>query len=194
MKNVPRLCYFAAVVVLLFTYFQWDIINIVTPFLIIFVAGPVYIFYLVTLVLSVVYLFKKWKSLKYNAMIPFGASYIALILLTAFPFVEAKIYIDFYVNKYQFNRTVEMVHSGEIYPNTDYNRSMIHLPLGYRHLSKGGGDIEVGENYVFFFTFRGVLDNFSGYVYGHADPKRDLGCDVIDDIDLGNNWKWISCS
>jgi hypothetical protein len=75
-----------------------------------------------------------------------------------------------------------MVESGQLKPN-EYGR--VELPPDYRYLSKGGGDIMVdtsdGITSIFFYTYRGVLDNFSGYMYRSNDthPIRDF---------MGGDW------
>jgi hypothetical protein len=75
-----------------------------------------------------------------------------------------------------------MVENGELQSN-DYGQ--VQLPPEYRYLSKGGGEIEVdtsdGVTSVLFYTYRGVLDNFSGNMYRSNDtpPPEDF---------MGGDW------
>jgi hypothetical protein len=92
---------------------------------------------------------------------------------------------------------IQMIESKKIVPNVSYNDSIIHLPNEYRHLSKGGGDImaENQGNMVFFFTYRGILDNFSGFIYsaGDLEPQNDdFGGDYKEIKKMAKNWYWVS--
>lgn len=75
-----------------------------------------------------------------------------------------------------------MIEEGKLQPN-EYGQA--ELPPEYRHLSQGGGEILVdtsdGVTSVFFYTFREILDNFSGYMYGSNDtpPIQDF---------MGGDW------
>lgn len=56
-----------------------------------------------------------------------------------------------------------------------YDEGWVNLPSKYAGLSRGGGEVHiVGEGKsktVMFYTFRGVLDNFSVYVYAPTSGK-----------------------
>ena len=65
----------------------------------------------------------------------------------------------------------------------------------------GGNEVVVeshdGANYVFFFTFRGILDNYSGFLYvpegGKASRFSDLSEQDSTQIKhLENNWYFTS--
>ncbi len=75
-----------------------------------------------------------------------------------------------------------MVEEGRIKPN---DIGLAKLPPEYRHISRGGAimvERDDGVTSVFFFTFRGVLDNFSGYMYRSNDtppPQYLMGGDWV---------------
>jgi hypothetical protein len=52
-----------------------------------------------------------------------------------------------------------------------------------------------GKSFILFFTFRGILDRFSGYVYSPTDdpPAKDqfLG-DGIEIDHVAPNWYWYA--
>ncbi|MNR19056.1 hypothetical protein D3C85_1358200 [compost metagenome] len=55
-------------------------------------------------------------------------------------------------------------------------------------IQEHGGD-------VFFFTFRGILDNFSGFIYSSSDQEpqqEDFGGDFKEIKRIDNNWYWVS--
>jgi len=66
-------------------------------------------------------------------------------------------------------------------------------------LSNGGGDIlleKANEQYfVLFFTYRGVLDNFSGFVYSSDNKKpqlRQFGGYIKAIVKMKKHWYYIS--
>lgn len=145
--------------------------------------------------MSIIWLFKKkdWK--------PFGVQTFTILLLFLIPFNQIIIDIDFKANKSERNEVISKIKDGTFKPNVSYNSSLIHLPDEYEHLSKGGGDIVIekqSESYsVLFFTFRGVLDGFSGFVYSPNDKKPQLGLfdgDFKEIVKIDENWYFVSSS
>ncbi len=122
---------------------------------------------------------------------------ITLLIVIFVPFTDIMLDIDFKLNLNDREKIVEMVKSGELYNETSYGSHLIKLPEGYKHLSKGGGEIVVeqeGETLkIFFFTFRGILDNFSGFAYISDDSKL-LNTDFNGDFDQilikKDHWFW----
>lgn len=104
---------------------------------------------------------------------------------------------DFHRNLKEREEVIRMVKNGEFEIKAKLN--IIQLPERYRHLSRGGGVIMV-EKYedgigVFFFTFRGILDNFSGFIYrdDNACPdSTDFSGDFKQVKSLGEGWFWAA--
>ncbi|PZX08220.1 hypothetical protein C7437_1011344 [Psychrobacillus insolitus] len=176
-------------------FFQWNLIEIFTPFFMPFVWFLVYGFFLVVFIVSIIWLFKKkdWK--------PFVVLIITILLLFLIPFNQIIIDKDFKENKSDRNEVIYKIKDGTFEPNVSYNSSLIHLPDEYEHLSKGGGDIVIekqSESYsVLFFTFRGVLDGFSGFVYSPNDKKPQLdsfGGDFKEIVKIDEYWYFVSSS
>lgn len=144
---------------------------------------------------AIIKLFKKkdWK--------PFGVQVITLLLLFIIPFNQIVLDIDFKLNKSERDEVISKIQDRTFKPNVSHNSSLIHLPDEYVHLSKGGGDIVIekqGENYsVLFFTFRGVLDGFSGFVYSTNDTEpqlHSLGEEFKEIIKIDENWFFVASS
>ena len=176
-------------------FFQWKIIEIITPFLMPFVWLLAYGFFLGVFIVTIIWLImqKDWK--------PFGVLLITIILLFLIPFNQIEIDRDFKVNKSERDEVISKIQDGSFKPNVSYNSSLIHLPHEYEHLSKGGGDIVIekqSENTsILFFTFRGVLDSFSGFVYSPNDQKPQLGSfggDFKEIVKIDENWYFVSSS
>lgn len=155
----------------------------------------VYGFFIVVFILSVIWLFKlkDWK--------PFGIQMITLLLLIFIPFNQIVIDLDFKMNKSERNQVISKIQGGKLKPNVSYNNELIHLPKKYAHLSKGGGEVVIeeknGHYSVLFFTFRGVLDNFSGFVYSPNDKKpqaHSFDGDFKEVVKMKRNWYYVSSS
>lgn len=185
----------SSLLVILTQFFQWKLIEIITPFLMPFVWLIVYVFFFVVFIVSVIILFKKkeWK--------PFMIQMTTILLLYLIPFNQIVLNIDFKTNQLERFEVVSKIQDGTFKPNVSHNSSLIHLPNEYEHLSNGGGDIVIekqGEEYsVLFFTFRGVLGSFSGFVYSPNDKNpqpHSFGGDFKQIEKIAKNWYFVASS
>jgi hypothetical protein len=104
--------------------------------------------------------------------------------------------LDFKLNKKAREEVVQMIRNSSLKPNVPHSSSLIQLPEKYHRLSKGGGEIviEKNGNLILFFTYRGILDNFSGFVYSPNDKKpsqRDFDGDFKQVEKLDKNWYFV---
>lgn len=173
-------------------FFQWKIIDIITAFLILPVLLLVFGFFIYITVRAIISLFKNknWK--------PIVIQVITILLLIFVPFNQIILDIDFKMNKSERERVVKMVKNGELKPNVSHNSSLIHLPKKYEHLSSGGGEIVVeksGDSYnILFFTYRGIMDNFSGFVYTPRDKepsKKEFDSNFKEVDKMDKNWYFV---
>ncbi len=188
-KSILILSIISSVLMIGMAFFQWLLVEILTPFLMPFLwlgAGGCF---LAVTVLSIIALFKKWDWK------PALIQVVTVLLLFFFPFTKVVLDIDFNMNKAERETVVEKVEEGKLIPNVSHNDSLIHLPEEYDELSKGGGDIIVeekrGETMILFFTFRGILDSFTGFVYSSSGRKPrsgDFGGDFIEVEKLDDHW------
>lgn len=182
------LAIFSSLIVVLFKFSQWSIMDIVTPFAMPFFWLMVYGFFTVVTIMSFITLFKtkQWR--------PVLIQLFTVLLLFFFPFNKIVLDLEFHANKSEREEVVTFIEKGVIQPNVSHNESLILLPKEYRNLSKGGGEIIVEDGEVFFFTFRGILDNFSGFVYSPTDAKPrqgDFGGDFKEIVKLEKHWYFI---
>lgn len=167
---------FLAVVLIAMTALQWVLIDYFTPFcigpLLLAMWGMVAALILVSIICLPSRIRGSWKQ----AILPLVINIGTLAIVHFVPFTSIWLELEFRVNWSDYNEVVKLVEDGEIQPN---ERGLVLLPPEYRHLSKGGGEVIIdtsgGVTRVFFFTFRGVLDNFSGYMYRSDDnpPRRE---------------------
>ncbi|MFD0051232.1 hypothetical protein ACFVHQ_18250 [Actinomycetes bacterium NPDC127524] len=168
-NKILQLSLISSVFVILYMFFQWEIIDIVTPFLIFPVLLLVFGFFIYITVRAIINLFKvqDWK--------PVVIQVITILLLFFVPFNQIILYIDFNINKSEREQVAKMVENGELKPDVSNNTSLIQLPKKFEHLSSGGGEVLVeksGDSYnILFFTYRGIMDNFSGFAFTPNDQK-----------------------
>ncbi|WP_246277129.1 hypothetical protein [Neobacillus endophyticus] len=105
------------------------------------------------------------------------------------------------MNKSEREKVAKMVEQGALNPNVKDSPWLIHLPKQYQGLSVGGGDIiieKTGNGYsILFFTYRGILDNFSGFVYTPNDQNpstKAFDGDFKEIEKMDKNWYFVSSS
>ncbi|WP_201714934.1 hypothetical protein [Rossellomorea arthrocnemi] len=183
----------SSVMVVALAFFQWHLVHILTPFLMPFLWLMAGGFFLVTMIFSIIAVIKRqgWKPVLIQSL--------TIVFIIFFPFTKVVLNMDFEKKRAERETVVKQVQEGAITSNASYNDSLIHLPKRYEKLSSGGGDILVEKKkqkwMVLFFTFRGILDSFSGFVYSSSGEKPrtgDFGGDFIEIEQLYEHWYFVS--
>jgi hypothetical protein len=183
----------SSLLVILVSLFQWDLVDMITEFLMLPVWLFVYAFFIIITVWTLVQFFKnrKWK--------PFVIQLITIGLWLFFPFDQVNLDLNFKIHQDKREEVTDKVENGVIKPNVSDNPSLIQLPKEYTQLSKGGSDIVVETKgkakSILFFTYRGMLDNFSGFVYDPHDNKplkTDFDGDFKQIEKIHKNWYYVS--
>ncbi|PET56084.1 hypothetical protein CN514_16200 [Bacillus sp. AFS001701] len=182
---------FSSIFVIIFEFTQWHFVDILTEFLMPFLWLIVFGFFVFVTVRSFIgfYKNKDWK--------PVLVQFITILLLIFVPFNQIVINADFEKHKSEREMIVKMVSNGSLNPNVSYNETLIHLPKKYALLSKGGGDIVIkGDKKDFkilFFTYRGISDSFSGFVYSPKNKPSvsDFDGDFKQVKKLDANWYFV---
>ncbi|MEW4210136.1 hypothetical protein Q0O85_16425 [Priestia megaterium] len=179
--------------VILVSLFQWDLVDIITEFLMLPIWLFVYAFFIIMTIWTLIHLFKKRKPQ------PFVIQLITISLWFLFPFNQVNIDLNFKIHQDKREEVATKIENGVIKPNVSDSPSLIQLPKKYTQLSKGGGDIVVETKgkakSILFFTYRGMLDNFSGFVYNPNDnkpSKRDFNGDFKQIKKVHKNWYYVS--
>lgn len=189
-----------SLLLVLLTAFQWSIIDRTTPFLFLPLAGIIWFGFLIVFGLSLSCL-TKLKTLGIKSGIPALIQVITLLAVIFIPFTTLWLKADFWIFKNQRDKVVQKVLSGELIPNVSHNSSLIALNSNYSNISMGGNEIVVEEHdglkYIFFFTFRGILDNYSGFLFvpdgGNPSNYSDLNeKDSTELVHLDGNWYYAS--
>ena len=178
-KNVSVLavvCICFGFLIITTTALQWVLVAFLTPFLMVPVMLVLWAGFAALTLATIVYLVAQAKKNLMRAVLPLLINGFTFLILWRVPFTTIWLDLEFRLNYQAYNEIVMMVEDGRIQPS---DIGLARLPSGYRHISRGG-DIIVersdGVTSVFFFTFRGVLDNFSGYMYRSNDtpPPQDF--------------------
>ncbi|MCF8356602.1 MAG: LamG domain-containing protein [Melioribacteraceae bacterium] len=149
-----------------------------------------YIFLLVVVIINIIHLIRYKYTFK--LLIPIFLNIITIIMVLIIPFTSIFLDLDFRVNFKQRMNFIED-HSGQL---ITYK---IKVSKQYGNISLGGNEVLVSNKdndfKVLFFTYRGILDNFSGYVYSKnniAPDVNDFGDDFYQIDKIEENWFWVS--
>ncbi len=142
---------------------------------------------------SIIHFFRKFKLSKIKASIPVLIQLVTMLMILFIPFTNIVMNMDFRQNYEQRLEVVSLIESGKL-NDTDDN-GLITLPKKYHHLSRGGevliartdSDIE-----ILFYTFRGVLDRFSGFLYTTKNMDLESRDDLKQIQNIKDHWYWIS--
>ncbi|MCM3545694.1 hypothetical protein [Priestia megaterium] len=183
----------SSLLVILVSLFQWDLVDMITEFLMLPVWLCVYAFFIIITVWTLIHLLqnRKWQ--------PFVIQLITVALWFFFPFNQVNLDLNFKIHQDKREEVTAKIENGVIKPNVSDSPSLIQLPKEYTQLSKGGGDILVETKgktkSILFFTYRGMLDNFSGFVYDpndHKASKGDFDGDFKQIEKVHKNWYYVS--
>ncbi|CAI8906867.1 hypothetical protein COK01_17080 [Priestia megaterium] len=183
----------SSLLVILVSLFQWDLIDIITEFLMLPIWLFVYAFFIIMTIWTLIHLLKnrKWQ--------PFVIQLITILLWLFFPFNQINLDLNFRSHQDKREEVATKIENGVIKPNVPNSPSLIQLPKEYTQLSKGGGDILVETKgkakSILFFTYRGMIDNFSGFVYNPNDnkpSKSDFNGDFKQIKKVHKNWYYVS--
>lgn len=184
----------SSVLLLGVSLFRWTLIDTLTPFLEPLLELVIWGSAIIVLIWSLIYMVITIRKSKFIAAIPFFISLGILMIAFFFPFTKLSINYDFTSNLNERTKIIEQIQSGQL----RNNQNIIRLPADSAHLSKGGGEV-LYEKYesstsILFFTFRGILDNFSGFIYRSDDkePSTDFNSDFAQIIKLRDHWFWAS--
>lgn len=177
--------------------FQWNIIDALTLFLGVPLLGLAWLLVMISAVLASAHAYRH-RSKGVYAFAPLMVSTGTLFVAFFVPFTQLWLYANFHLNKAAREQVIEKVKSSTFAPNVAYNDKLIALPKD-SGVSMGGDEIIVegssNNPYVFFFTFRGILDNYSGFLWvpdgGRPEQFSDAGEPTTEIESFGGNWYFI---
>ncbi len=164
-----------------------------------FLSIPLYLIPLVgailVLIFIVVYSLKN-RQLKRN-LFPLVLNLLLIFLLIYQPFSPLLRKAEFSFNLEDRENIVNSIINGEI-ETTNTRGSLFRIPEEYRSSSLSDGkEVMKMNDKLLFFTSRGVLDNFSGYVYspnGVEPTDEDVMAKIVKKQRMSKNWYFIACT
>ncbi|MBD5798595.1 hypothetical protein BHU24_28765 [Bacillus pseudomycoides] len=192
-KNLTKITITSGLILILYHFLQWYLVELLTPFAMPFLSLTIHGWFFVMFILTIIHVikYKNWK--------PFVIQIIIIVFWLCTPFTLIYLKLDFIIHKENRTEVVELINHKELTPNVNHDNRQIHLPKQFATTSKGGGDVRIqhGENgiSVFFFTYRGILDNFSGFIYAPNDVKpnkSDFNSEFKEITKIEKNWYYVS--
>jgi len=181
-----------ATLLIAITAFQWNIVEAITQFLALPLIAAVWLVVAISTLLSIIHAIRYRREGR-SAAIPLAICLGAIVAAIFVPFTEIWLRVNFYTKQSAREEIVAQVKNGELLPNVPHSSKLISVPG--RGVSNGDRVIVEGDRsnpYVFFFTFRGILDNYSGFLWvpNGADPAgfgdaKDPGAEISH---FGGNW------
>ncbi len=159
--------------------------------LLLFIGG------IVLFIFSVIYIFKQYKIIRIKSLLPFILSVVLLFLVIARPFSPLFRNAEFSFKLDDREEVAHQILNGEIQPSNERGDLFkVSKKFNNSALSDGNEVLKMG-NKLLFFTVRGVLDNFSGYIFspdGSAPTNGDVQADIIEIKKINKNWYYVSCT
>jgi hypothetical protein len=180
--------------------FRWTLVEYLTVFLEPLVEAAAAIFFVVSLIWSTIHLFRQRKKGPATAAIPLGVNVITALIVVFVPFTRLTIALDFRVLCAIRTEVARDVLAGKYENKIEHLGSgdLITLPGRLFYLSSGGEIVRerrANDTLILFFSFRGILSSFSGFVYSPDDrpPENgDFGGRFSEIDRLRQNWFWVS--
>lgn len=166
-----------------------------------FIELGLLVVFIASLTVSIIFAHKHKKNFGNKVFIPLLINVLTFLTVVFVPFTDIAIRRNFTANKGAREEVIRSINSGQIKPNVPHNKMLIHLPDKYTGLSSGGGDVKFADTQegtaVFFYTFRGILDNYSGFAYC---PSEKVDCtkhfayenDIMQVEKIDKNWYWLA--
>ncbi|AJH19153.1 hypothetical protein EXW32_15100 [Bacillus mycoides] len=192
-KNLTKITLISGLALILYHFFKWYLVEFLTPFVMPFLSIIVHGLFFLILIFTIIHLikYKNWK--------PLIIQLIIIITWICIPFNEIYINLDFIIYKEDREKVIALIEHKELTPNVHYDSRQIHLPTQFASTSKNGGDVIIQQNKngisVFFFTYRGILDNFSGFIYTPNDTrpnKYDFNNEYKEITKIEKNWYYVT--
>lgn len=191
-KPILFFSYFAGIYLLVITYFQWELIDKLTPFLMPAVYLTMIGLMAGAVIPSLIVLFTNWKTMRWRALHPLAVVGIAILIWIVVPMTNLYLDVNWMLKQHKYDTVAALIEKGELVPDS---QGHLTLPEEYKSLSIGGGEVIVegpkDSQTILFFSFRGILDNYSGYVYTVKDtaPQDE---DYFQVIKKKDHWYWVA--
>jgi hypothetical protein len=191
-------CAAGATLLLTMRALEWTLIDWLTPFLMIPVEAAVWLFFGLACLLALVSAFRHRKTPR-RALAPIVLCLSTLALALTVPFTAIWLDVNFRWNRADREDVVRRIAEGKLVPNVKHNRKLIALDHE-RSISAGGNQVVVHNTpqgaFVSFYTYRGILGNFSVFVWvpdgATLDDYRRIEGNPVHVRQLAKNWYFVA--
>jgi hypothetical protein len=189
-----------SIALILYQYFLWDLTDLVTVFLIPLIGGLVYIIFGFAYISSIIKAIRNRKIKKSIYFVCVCIYTLGFILAVFVPWTNIWLKVNFATHLEVRQEVIKEIENGTLKNNVSYNTIRIDLPQQLSNASKGGYILEdkdsSGDTEVLFFTFAGVLDSYSGYLYTTSSeaPQNFMGDTLLNDNFIQDHWYFIASS
>ena len=195
-KTVFTISILLSILIFLFHWYLWDLIDLVTPFFNLGSNNHNLGFCRLCVDLYDCIRSQKMKILKLRAFIPLLIIVLSIMFNSLVSCTKANLDLNFKLNINSRNKVVELIKTDELKPK-ETNENLIALPSKYKRLSKGGGEVMIDSfndhNAYIFFTYRGIIDNYSGFVYDSDEAaQEELSGEYFEVEKLCDSWYYCA--
>ena len=188
----------SSLLLILLYFLQWTLVEYITPFLIPLVFSLFWGLFTLSFLYSIIEFFRNTNRTRRKAKVSLIVMLLTLIFVVTVPFTKIIIRVDFWMNYLKRHEVVNWLQSTQIQNKATFETQFLELPIELSRVSRSGEiifSIDNGDLKVFFFTYRGILDNYSGFVYDSSASNKlqeFLGDNVREEIKMADNWFWVS--
>lgn len=196
LKYISILYGIISILMLALYCFRWEFSeNVLFSFIGIFLVGiyvVIFTFFIIGFVICIVFKQEKFSFL------PLMISIVTMLLLVFGPLTEIYIGIKYISNKEQ----MKWIGDSILKENINEGIQFYKLSEEDEYLSSSGEIVvtnESGTKKFLFYTFRGVTDNFAGFIYVpgedgicNGDFYINFDSEYTDVIKFNKNWFWVT--
>ena len=179
---------------------EWTLVDLLTPFLMPLAWGLAWLAMLAALCMALSHAWRRRRT-AHHAWLPLAICLGALLLVAFVPFTRLWLTADFHLKRTQREAVIAEVLSGHLTPNLPHSQDLIRLRAS-ANLSAGGNEIIVqnqqkpqGKTFVFFYSYRGMLNNYSGFLWvpegSRPEQFQDAGDAGTIIESMGGHWYFI---
>lgn len=175
--------------------FGFLLINHITLFGWMMVNGSIGVIFIFVFVASLIRM-KKNRSRWIKEITPLIVSLSTLVLMITLP-TKFNVWIEFKMYESKRNEVIEIIKEGDLekgYRKTD--GELLLLPPKLRYLSDGGEIIiNPSKTIFFFYSYRGILDNYNGFIFvfdKNVNSIKEVLEDYNNIIQMNEHWYWIN--
>ncbi|MPZ12604.1 MAG: hypothetical protein GEU89_20685 [Kiloniellaceae bacterium] len=138
--------------------FEWSIVDRITPFLYLPLAGVVW-WVVIGVGLASLTCLTKIRAIGIRSFVPTAVVALSVLIVVLVPFTDLWLKLDYSLYRKERNEIVQKILGGDLTSNVSYNAKLIALGDTYPLVSMGGNEVVVEEHngnmYILFYTFRG---------------------------------------